>query len=125
MSVDDVVITPMHVERRLFQLGKELDAAHDELVECELTYMRAKAACEIAQAEKRMAVRQRFVEMGSKVTVQEVEDKALVLTKDELTSLNVAEARVRAARSNVSRLKVQIDIARSIGTSVRSSMEVS
>jgi hypothetical protein len=37
----------------------------------------------------------------------------------------VAEAVVRAARSNASRIRTQVDIARSVGTSVRTSMELS
>jgi hypothetical protein len=36
-----------------------------------------------------------------------------------------SEAVVKATRANMQRIKTQIDIARSVGTSVRSSMEIS
>jgi hypothetical protein len=124
MSVDDFVITPVAVERRLFQLGKELDSAHDDLHSAELEYMLSKNACEIALAAARMKLRKRHLEAGVKITVQEVEDQALLQTQDEQMRLAVAEATVRSARANNARIKVQIDIARSIGTSVRASMEV-
>jgi hypothetical protein len=44
--------------------------------------------------------------------------------RDELTALNAAEGIVKAARANSSRIRVQIDIARSVGASVRAAMDV-
>jgi hypothetical protein len=38
--------------------------------------------------------------------------------------LNSAEATVKAARANAQRIRTQVDIARSIGTSVRASLEM-
>jgi hypothetical protein len=37
----------------------------------------------------------------------------------------IAEASVKAARANATRIKTQVEIARSIGTSVRTSMDLS
>jgi hypothetical protein len=60
---------------------------------------------------------------GVKLTVQEKEDIATVECQSELQRLAIAEAIVRAARGNASRIKTQIDIARSIGTSVRAALD--
>ena len=47
------------------------------------------------------------------------------LQRHERLVMATAEAIVRAARSNASRIRTQVDIARSVGTSVRTSMELS
>ena len=119
------VVTPAQVEARLRQLGKEMDTAHEELVSTEVRYAEAKSAYEIRSAHVRMAVKQRSLEKGVKVTVQEIEDQALMQCGDEFTELNMADALVRAARENVRKIRTHIDIARSVGTSVRASMDVS
>jgi len=50
---------------------------------------------------------------------------ALVSAEDLHLQMSIAEAMVRAARSNAARIRTQVDIARSVGTSVRTSMELS
>jgi hypothetical protein len=99
-------ILPAHVDRRLIILSKELDQATMWLCDAEEGYMAAKTA------------------NGEKPTVQEVEDRALIATREELTELNACEGIVKAARANSARLRVQIDIARSVGASVRAAMDV-
>jgi hypothetical protein len=59
------------------------------------------------------------------MTVQDVEDAAILQCEMDLTAFNASEAVVKAARANIVRVRTQIDIARSVGTSVRSSMEIS
>lgn len=87
--------------------------------------MQSKTEYEIAAARARMKFKQRSIDRGVKVTVQEIDDEALIECRDELTKLNTSEAVVRSTRANVSRVRTQIDIARSVGTSVRAAMEVS
>ncbi len=118
------VILPGHVDRRLINLSKELDSACEELFKAEREYMDAKTAYEIASAQARMKVKQSAIERGVKVTVQDCDDESLLACRDELTRLNVSEALVKSARANNARLRVQIDIARSVGASVRASMDV-
>jgi hypothetical protein len=118
------VVTPADVEARLRQLGRELDFAHEALVEAEHVYFNAKGDYEIAIAAARIREGAKFADKGLKVTVQEREDMALMATTTQLKALYTAEAVVRAVRGNVSRLKTQIDIARSVGTSVRTAMEL-
>lgn len=117
-------VTPMQVEARLRELGSELDEAHKQLQEAEHGYFRAKGEYEIGVAAARLRVGQRFADKGTKGTVQEREDLATIETADLLKAYFTSEAVVRAARANSRRVQVQIDIARSVGTSVRSSMEV-
>ena len=106
------------------QLSLELDEATTELVAAEHGYFRAKGDYEVAVAAARIDIGRRQAEKGVKVTVQEREDEALLRVQDELLALCASEATVRAARANVKRLETQVDIARSVGTSVRASMEV-
>ena len=114
----------MQVERRLLQLSKELDESTDDLGRAEMSFMTAKSAWEINSARARMQIKARVLERGGKATVGEIEDEALLRCQDELMALNTSEGMVKAARGNNSRIRTQIDIARSIGTSVRTSMGV-
>lgn len=117
-------VTPVTVEKRLIALSHELDDATTELVAAEQTYFSAKGEYEIAIAEARLDIGAKYLERGVKVTVQEREDEATVAVSDNLRALYAAEAIVRAARANMRRLETQVDITRSVGSSVRASMEV-
>ena len=117
-------ITPMQIERRLIDLGKELDDSYKELEAAEHGYMTAKAAWEIDSAGCRLRIRSKYLEKGSKVTVGEVEDEMIIACKDQMTALYISEAIVKSARANASRIRTQIEIGRSVGASVRTSMEI-
>jgi len=122
--MSNVVVTPAQVERRLLDLSRELDPAYDSLEAAEYAYATAKARFEIDVAEARMRVASRWADKGVKATVQEKEDEALLAVRDQHAELGIAEATVKAARGNVARLRVQVDIARSLGTSVRTMADV-
>lgn len=113
------MITPEKVEARLYELSKEIDVAHDELVEAERGYHIAKAAFEIAIAESRITIGLN----NMKLRVGDVADKALLECRAHWSAIQLAEAVVKAARANAQRVRTQVDIARSIGTSVRASMD--
>lgn len=120
----DVVVTPAAVERRMVALSLELDEAVEDLKFCEKEYPRLKAELEVALARARMKVGRKFADRGEKSTVSEREDQALLDCSDEVFNVAIMEGRVRAARANIDRLEKQIDLARSIGTSVRSAMDL-
>lgn len=120
----DTVVTPEQVEWRLVELGKELDTAHHELVACEHAYYKAKSEYEVGVARVRLAIGRSYAERGVKVTVQEREDEALIQVADLLTAWHTSEAMVRAARANIARVRTHIDIARSVGTSVRAALDI-
>jgi hypothetical protein len=114
------MITPVKIEQRLYELSKEIDISHGELINAENEYHISKAAFEINMAKSRMKNSQ----IDMKMTAVQREDQALIENSEAHMKLAIAEATVKAARGNVTRIRTQVDIARSIGTSVRTSMEM-
>jgi hypothetical protein len=112
------MVTPQAIENRLASLSKEVDDAHDFLEQAEHGYHKAKADYEIEMAHSRMKL------SAEKMRVQDVQDYALIVCQEQYKALNQAEAVVKAARANSTRIRTQVDIARSIGTSVRASLEI-
>jgi hypothetical protein len=118
------IVTPQQVERRLLDLGSQMDEAHKMLIEAEANDAAAQAAWRVNSAKARMEIRAKAATEGRKMTVTEIDDEALLMCEKEVTAQITCESLLRAARSNVSRVKTQVDIARSIGTSVRVSMDL-
>ena len=117
-------VTPMQVEARLISLSKEIDSAQVDLNEAEKQYFTIKAQYEIALAKSRKALAGAKNSEGKSLTATEKEDSALIENEDLHLQMASAEILVRASRGNASRIKTQVDIARSIGSSVRSSLEL-
>jgi ribosomal protein L9 len=122
--MNNTVVTPAQVEARLYALSKELDTIQKELENQEDNYYMTKAHYEVALARTRMEYASKSNPNGKNYTVQEREDLALIHNEELHFRLAQAEAMVKAGRANASRIKTQVDITRSIGTSVRVSMEV-
>ena len=118
------IITPAMVEQKLRGLSKEVDEAHKVLVEVETIYHGVKADYEIAMAKSRITLATKSAPNGKNYTVGEREDLALVQNEELHKDLAIIQARVLASRANTNRLKMQVDIARSVGTSVRTSMDL-
>ena len=112
-------VTPEAVERRLVALSKEIDECQAELERAELAYHKAKTDFELGMARERL----RLIGVTG-LRVQDVADRALVACSAEYSEVQLAEAVVKAARGNAQRVRTQVDIARSIGTSVRSALEL-
>ena len=117
-------ITPVQVEARLVSLSKEIDSVQIELNEAEKQYFTIKAQYEIALAHSRKNMMNVKTEGGKALTATEKDDLALLENEDLHLKMASAEILVRATRGNAARIKTQVDIARSIGSSVRSSMEL-
>lgn len=115
------LITPANVEHRLVTLSAELDEATDSLIVAEEAYHESKTAYELSLARARVALGQD----GGKMTVQQKEDLALIACESEALDLSAAEIGVKGARANIVRIRTQIDIARSLGTSVRTAFDAS
>lgn len=113
------MITPESIERRMVQLSKEVDNAHADHVSAEHEYHYAKANFEISVARERLRL-----QGVTGLRVRDVEDKALLACENEYRRLHEAEALVKAARANAQRIRTQVDLARSVGTSVRASLEL-
>jgi multidrug resistance efflux pump len=118
------VVTPAQIEARLYALSKEIDESHADLVEAEATYNRIKSEYELAMAKSRMTYATKSSPTGKNYTVQERDDLALIDNEKLHMQIGFAEASVKAARANASRIKIQVEIARSIGTSVRTSLDL-
>ena len=122
--MSSTIVTPAQIEARLYALSKDLDAIQKELEEQEENYYMTKASYEVALARSRMTYASKSAPNGKNYTLQEREDLALIENQELHFALAKAEAMVKAGRANASRIKTQVDITRSIGTSVRVSMEV-
>lgn len=114
------MITPEKVENRLYELSKEIDNAHEDLVKAEKFYHTSKAVFEVAVARARINIGMNNL----KLRVGDVADKALIECEQHWIDLQTAEALVKSARANSNRVRTQVDIARSIGTSVRSALDI-
>jgi hypothetical protein len=119
------VVTPQQIESRLYQLSKEVDVAHQELVSCEMSFLTAVADYEIGLAKSRLELAGRSSPTGRNYTVGEREDIALVANAEKHIIIATEEAKVKASRANVNRLQTQVKIAQSMSASVRASMEIS
>jgi hypothetical protein len=125
MSMDEEVVnTPASIERRMMYLSKAMDEAVVYLNEAEKDYKMLKAQYELAAAEARYRVKEKYATQGLKATVQDCADEALMSTKNEYLALALSETTANAAKENRRRLEMQIEIARSVSASVRSSMAV-
>jgi len=118
------IVTPAQIEARLYALSKEIDDAHEELAKAEADYNQSKSHYEIAMAKSRMTFASKSSPTGKNYTVQERDDLALIENEQLHLHIAITEAIVKAARANASRIKTQVEIARSIGTSVRTSMDL-
>lgn len=118
------IVTPAQVERRLRDLSRELDEAHENLVQAEHHYATTKSSYEIAIATTRIKLSNQSRPDGKNYSVQEREDIALVENKALHIAMGEADAVVRASRANSVRIKIQIDSARSVGTLVRAGFDV-
>lgn len=118
------VVTPQQIESRLYALSKEVDQAHQDLVECEADFHKTTAEYEVSMARSRIAFAGKSSPTGRNYTVTEREDMALIENAEQHYAIAITEAKVKAARANVSRLKTQVEIARSMSASVRTSMEL-
>jgi hypothetical protein len=113
-------ITPAEVEARLVQLTDELDEAQDLLAAAEMEYAKAEYENRQGLAEARL----RIGNEDRRTTDQQRKDEAVILCKSQDWNFVMADARVRIARSTVFAIRTKIDVARSLGTSVRSAMEL-
>ena len=118
------VVTPAQIEARLYALSKEIDEGHEILVNTEREFHQTTAEYEVAMARTRISLASKSSPTGKNYTVGEREDIAIIENADQHFRIATVEAQVKAARANVSRLKTQVEIARSMSASVRSSMDL-
>lgn len=115
------IVTPMQVERNMHLLYDEIDGIPAQIKEAEEAYALAKVAYEIAEASAWMNA---VAPGGGKLTVGERERIATLATEPQLRALLLADATRKAAQANATKVRVQADLIRSMGASMRSSMEM-
>ena len=118
------LLTPVDIEQRLNGLSEELDEAYEEMAFQEMEYQKAKHKYEMTAARARMQLGHQYKDSGLRLTVQDKEDMALEKCQGEALALAIAEAQVKASRANLARIRTQIDVARSMGASIRSATEL-
>jgi hypothetical protein len=116
MSIANHVVTPFQIENRLMELSSLIDTAHGDLRAAEEEYHAAKADFEVTYARA-------FLDADEK-NAEATKSAAVLATQEQKKRLAAAEAIVRAARANVARLEQQVDITRSVGRLVTSSMNL-
>jgi hypothetical protein len=118
------MVTPVSIENRLVTLSKQVDEVHNDLLEAESHYFSMKAQYEIALAKSRLHFASISSPTGKNYTIGEREDLALIENQTLHLEISAAEALVKGTRANAARIRTQVDIARSIGTSVRASLDL-
>jgi hypothetical protein len=116
------LMTPYEVERRLLELSKEVDEATDDLIEAETAFVISKRNLELALARARVEIAKEHTD--AKLTVQEKADIALLKCEEQHLVADADDIWVKGSKARVNALRSQVDIIRSIGTSVRSSMDM-
>ena len=117
-------LTPMQIEKRLTDLSREIDETNTELINCEQVYHVTKASYEIALAKSRMEWAFKSAPNGKNYTVGEKESLVLLDNAEQHMQLAIVEAQVKSARANTNKIRTQVDIARTLSVSVRSSMDI-
>jgi len=115
-----MAITPVQIEKRLVDLSTEIDEAHIDLVEAENEFHISTAAYELAMAKSR--IKNSHTDMKMTATMRE--DQALIENETLHRRVALAEAQVKASRANVNRLRTQVDITRSVSSSVKASLDL-
>lgn len=113
------ITTPQQVEQQLVRLMNELDTATETLAEARVAAEESKEDLDNAMAKARLLL----AEDGKKRTVQQREDEAWLLCTEQRRLANAHAVRLSMVRDDIARIKMQLDATRSLGTSVRSSMD--
>jgi hypothetical protein len=119
------VVTPEQVTNRLKELSKLIDEAYETLTIDESKYHESKGNYEYMMAKTRIEFAGKSAPNGKNYTVGEREDMAILENSELHRFINTQEALVIASKRNVERLRVQVDIARSVGALVKMEMSMS
>lgn len=115
-----MTVTPEQVESRLRELSREVDEAHSKLENADKQLVEAEYNFKMGMAEARL----RISHSDQKMRVGEIEDRAIIVNKDAYNAYLSSQQIVRAAKSNSDRVDTQVQIAQSVGASVRASLHI-
>lgn len=121
MTTNNRPLTPYDVERRLIALSAKLEQATNHLIEMEELYSAENSAYELACARNRLAL----AGGAEKLTVQEKEARTLIECEEERIRRDYADAQLKAAKAVLKQIYTDIDVWRSVGSSVRAAVDIS
>lgn len=117
--------TPAGVEKNLMDLYYESERLTQEIKKADNAWMEKDHLAKVAAARARLEIKARANEMGVKLTVQDIEDQAFMKVRYEVLEASIAESELRVIRAQIRSNENKVGIMRSVGTSVRTSMELS
>ena len=124
MTEDFPILTPTQIEQQLRSLSRQIGLAQQENADIEMSYSTKKAQLEISMARTRLKYADMSKPNGKNHTADERTDLAVIENEQLFRDVAVEEAKVKASRGRINQLNTQTDIARSVSTSVRTSMQV-
>lgn len=114
------------LDRRFVFLSRAVDEVFDGVKKAESDYQNLTTLYELKVAESRIRLAgEKNPDTDKTWTAQDREDLALIEAKDLFDQMNVAEAIVKAARSNIKRIELLVGLTQSLGRNYQSSMNIS
>ena len=116
--------TPVSVEQELIRLRNANKEAYDWLRQSEATFEAALADYEIGRERAFLETFSSQISHDEKWTEARRKAYAMDAVAEQRLALAAATSTVRAARAKVAAVKTDVDIVRSVGTSVRTSFNL-
>ena len=125
-SAEELNITPDMLDRRFVHLSRAVDDIFNEVKKAESDFQGLTTAYELEVAGIRIRLAgEKNPDTDKAWTAQDREDKALLESKDLFEQMSVAEALVKAARSNIKRIELLVGLTQSLGRNFQSSINMS
>ena len=121
-DIDINQVTQADVDRELYRLSQELDHYNEEAIRLRDIATWRKHEMEAAQREVRVELMKQ--QGGPRLAAQEKQDIAEERSKDFITQWQTAQLLYDACKQRMNTTREQIDVWRSIGASVRSSLNI-
>lgn len=118
--MSDRILTPAEVEQMMVSLSTELESLTEQMENDEQDLYAKEGAFEISRAR----VLEALSRDGVRRNAATVDAMVLLECKREWEEMREAKRVCEADRRQIARVKYQIDVARSLNASVRSSMEI-
>lgn len=125
-SAETLNITPEMLDRRFVFLSRGVDEVFDGVKAAESDYQNLTTRFELAMATSRIRLSGEVNKETDKAwTEKQRDDLALTENKDLFDQVSVAEAIVKAARSNIKRIELLVGLTQSLGRNFQSSINIS
>lgn len=116
-------VTPVEIEHRMLKLMQSNATAYQMLRDAETEYARLKTPLGLARARARFEAKRKATE-GEKWNEGDREAYVLQQTEQLQLEWDLAELKVKAAKSMVAQVSNEMELIRSLSASVRNSMNL-